>query len=116
MFILQTQKDKKEVLEAIDSINEDFLTLENKMTQLKITGTGQDPIRYPSRLVDRIAYLASVVAVSDFPPTDQALEVHKILQQRLAVYSSKLEELLKGKFAAFLELLSEHEVGIIITE
>jgi photosystem II stability/assembly factor-like uncharacterized protein len=114
--ILQTQKDKKEVLEAIDSMNDDFQTLENKMTQLKITRTGQDAIRFPSRLVERIAYLASVVAVSDFPPTDQALEVHKILQQRLADYSSELDELLKGKFAAFLELLSMYKVGLIITE
>jgi hypothetical protein len=114
--ILQTQKDKKEVLEAIDSMNDDFQTLENKMTQLKITRTGQDAIRFPSRLAERIAYLASVVAVSDFPPTDQALEVHKILQQRLADYSSELDELLNGKFATFLELLSVYKVGLIITE
>jgi len=70
--ILKTQKDKKkEVLAAIDSINKSFLTLENKMTQLKITGTGQDDVRYPAGLAERIGYLASVVAVSDFPPTDQ---------------------------------------------
>jgi hypothetical protein len=114
--ILQTQKDKKDVLEAIDSMNDDFTALENKMIQLKITNTGQDRIRYPSMLAARIAYLASVVAVSDFPPTDQAQEVHKILQQRLASYSSELDELLKGKFAAFLKLLSDHKVGAIITE
>ena len=86
------------------------------MIQLKITGTGQDNIRFPSMLASRIAYLASVVAVSDFPPTDQAQEVHKVLQQRLANYSSELDELLKGKFATFLKLLSDHKVEIIITE
>jgi len=114
--ILQTQKDKKEVLEAIDSMNDDFLAIEKKMIQLKITGTGQDSIRFPSMLASRIAYLASVVAVSDFPPTDQAQEVHTILQQRLTDYSSELDTLLKGKFAALLKLLSDHEVGLIITE
>jgi hypothetical protein len=114
--ILQTQKDKKEVLEAIDSMNDEFLAIEKKIIQLKITGTGQDNIRFPSMLASRIAYLASVVAVADFPPTDQAQEVHKILQQRLADYSSALDELLKGKFAAFLKLLSDHKVEIIVTD
>ncbi|NOY36212.1 MAG: sialidase [Chlorobi bacterium] len=114
--ILQTQKDKKDVLPAIDSINISFLNLENKLIQLKITGTGQDDIRYPSRLAESIAYLASVVAVSDFPPTDQDQEVHKILQQRLDHYSADLDKLLSGKFAAFLELLSDHNIGPIVSE
>ena len=114
--IIQTQKDKKEVLAAIDSVYDEFVALESKMIQLQTTGTGQDDVRFPARLAERLGYLASVVAVSDFPPTDQDVEVHKILQQRLADYSNELSGLIEGKFADFLVLLAEHKIGVIVVE
>ncbi len=114
--ILKPLKDKKEVLTAIDSIHNRFLSLENKMTQLKITGTGQDDIRYPAMLVERIAYLASTVAVSDFPPTDSDYEVNKILKGRLDEYTSGLEDLLNGEFSTFLKFLADHHIKPIVSE
>jgi hypothetical protein len=114
--ILKSQKDKKDVITAIDGIYDEFITLENKMIQLKITGTGQDDVRYPSRLAERLAYLASVVPVADFKPTDQDLELHKILQKRLSDYSSELDGLINGKFADFLKVLNENKVGVILVD
>ena len=114
--ILKTQKDKKEVIAAIDAIYEEFVKLEGKMIQLQITGTGQDDVRYPTMLAERIGYLASVVAVADFQPTDQHMEVHKILQVRKATYSKELEDLIDGKFADFVRVLEENKIGNIILE
>jgi len=114
--ILKTQKDKKEIIAAIDKIYDEFVALEGKMTQLQITGTGQDDVRYPSRLAERLAYLATVVPVADFKPTDQDAEVHKILQQRLSDYGKELGDLINGNFADFLKVLSEQNVGVIIVD
>jgi photosystem II stability/assembly factor-like uncharacterized protein len=114
--ILQAQKDKKNMIVAIDSIYHDFVTLENKMIQLQSTGTGQDDVRFPAQLAERIWYLASVVAVSDFKPTDQDKEVQEILQQRQINYNRELDELLEGKFAIFLKVLNAHKVSAIMVD
>ncbi len=114
--ILKPLKDKQEVVTVIDTIHDRFLNLENKMTQLMITGTGQDDIRYPAMLAERIAYLASVVAVSDFPPTDSDYEVNNILKKEVADDTEQLQTLLKGEFASFLKLLSDHNIAPIVSD
>jgi hypothetical protein len=114
--IIKIKKDKKVIIEAIDSIHKEFVDLEGKMTQLMITGTGQDDVRFPSMLAERIVYLASVVAVSDFPPTDEHLEVHKILQGRLETYGTELDTLINGKFKDFMQILAEKKIGAIVTD
>jgi len=86
------------------------------MTQLMITGTGQDDVRFPSMLAERIAYLASVVAVSDFPPTDEHMEVHKILQGRLQGYGVELDTLINGKFKDFMKVLNDQNIGAIVSD
>jgi len=114
--MLKSQKDKQEVITAVDEIHQKFVALEGKLTQLQITGTGQDDVRFPAMLAERIGYLASVVAVADFPPTDQHMEVHKILQDRLVTYGLELSALIEGEFAEFIKLLGDNNVSIIITD
>lgn len=113
--ILKIQKNKKEIIESIDSVNIALMTLEGRMIRLKVTGTGQDDVRFPAMLASRISYLASVVAVSDFPPTDQDQEVYKLLHDKLVSYNDELKELMHGKFAIFLNTLSAHKDGPVIT-
>jgi hypothetical protein len=113
---MKTLKDKKEVITAIDSMNEEFVVIESKMIQLLITGTGQDEVRFPTMLVERIAYLASVIAIADFPPTDQHMEVHKILQGRLVTYGSELDNLIEGKLNDFIKVLKDENINVIISD
>ncbi len=114
--IIKIKKDKKDIITAIDSIHQEFVTIESKMTQLMVTGTGQDNIRFPSMLLERIDYLASVVAVSDFPPTDEHIEVYKILKDRLVIYGAELDTLINGKFKDFMKILNEKNIGAIVVE
>lgn len=114
--MLATQKGKKKLIQATDSIEMKFLELENKMTQLKTTGTGQDDVRFPSMLAERIAYLASVVESADFPPTDEDLQVYAILKNRLSSISNELDGLLKGDFSNYLKLLADQKISIILTD
>jgi len=114
--ILKTQKNKRKIIESIDSVNTAFMTLEGKMIRLKVTGTGQDDVRFPAMLASRIRYLASAVAVSDFPPTDQDQEVYILLHGRLVKYSSELQTLMQGRFSTFLKVLSAHNIGPVIAD
>ena len=114
--ILKTQKDKKKIIQSVDSVNTVFMVLEGKMIRLKVTGTGQDDVRFPAMLASRMSHLASDVAVSDFPPTDQDQEVYILLHGRLVKYSGELQTLLQGRFSTFLKVLSAHNIGPVITD
>ena len=50
------------------------------MIRLTGTGTAQDGVRYPTRIVGRLRYLAGTVTTADFPPNDQQGEVHVVLE------------------------------------
>lgn len=103
----------KEVLSRISKTDSLLVEMESQMIQLKTTGTGQDMVRYPARLTERIDYLASAVASADFPPTDQHLEVYDLLHKRLLDQQSSYEEFMKGPFAEFLKMLKEKNVGAV---
>ncbi len=38
------------------------------------TGRGQDQLRFPSQLVEKLSHLADVVSLNDFAPTDQEID------------------------------------------
>ena len=57
-------EDIHKQLTLVDSA---ILEIENEMIQLKQTGTGQDNIRTPGKLLEKLSYLSSAVAVADFP-------------------------------------------------
>ncbi len=114
--MLNAQKDKQGIIHSIEVIDRAFLAVEGKMIRLKVTGTGQDDVRYPAKLAKRIGYLAAAVAVSDFLPTDQDNEVYQLLHNRLIKYGDELDGLMKGRFAAFMKELSANHIGPIITD
>lgn len=110
-----TKKDLKLVAD-LDTVHTAFLDVENKMTQLMYTGTGQDAVRYPARLAERIQYLAQTVPISDFAPADAYVEVHTLLKSRLAAAGEELEELKTSKLAQLMSKLSAAGIGTIISD
>ncbi|MDH3649881.1 MAG: hypothetical protein OEQ53_09365, partial [Saprospiraceae bacterium] len=113
-----TIKEKTEYTEvhaAIAPLDSVLLALEGKMIQLKFTGTGQDQVRYPAMLAERIDYLASTVSIGDFPPADSHLEVYALLKDRLSAYQQEFQHILDGPLEEFLGLLDNNEVKPIIS-
>jgi hypothetical protein len=68
-----------------------------------------------SRLARKFSYLANELAGSDFKPTDQQLEVQKLLEERLANCQRDIDALRQRDVAAFNELLRQHHVPHIVT-
>jgi hypothetical protein len=68
-----------------------------------------------AKLARKFSYLASQVVSSDFKPTNQQLEVKKLLEEWLATYEGQYDTLRTRDLAAFNELLRHRKVSHITT-
>jgi photosystem II stability/assembly factor-like uncharacterized protein len=100
-------RGQDDVLAAGSALQQKLIGVESQLIQLKLTGHGQDGVRYPSMLVGRLRYLAGAVASADFPPTDQDREVRDLLHQQLQAQRQALDSLVAGDVAAFNRTLAQ---------
>jgi photosystem II stability/assembly factor-like uncharacterized protein len=114
--VIEDRGGEDEVVAAADALDEKLIGVEENLIQMKLTGTGQDAIRWPQMLFGKIAYLAGAVGVADFRPTDQAREVHALLRGRLQSYQQEFDELLQTDVAEFNAMLGERGLGALLTE
>jgi hypothetical protein len=68
-----------------------------------------------SKLARKLSYLASELASSDFKPTNQQLEVQKLLEERLATFRGVFDSLRARDLSSLNELLRQRKVPHIIT-
>ena len=113
--VVADRDDAEELVAAADSLIDALVGVEENFIQLRVTGTGQDQVRWPAKLVERLGYLGSSTAIGDFAPSDPARQVHVVLQQELLVQQSALEELLRTQVAAFNQMLRERNVPQLIS-
>ena len=105
-------KDKKSTLkDDFSAISDKLIAFEGKLIQLKVTEQGQDMVRWPVKLAERIFYLASTVNTADFAPADPHVEVHEILKNRLNEYQTEFDKLMSEDLKGFIDLISEHGLG-----
>src|SRR6185436_1085614 len=81
---------------AADSLAEKALAVEEELTQLRITGRGQDLIRYPVRIAGRLVYLSNGIGGSDYAPTASHRAVYAELKSQLAATKLKYDGFLSG--------------------
>jgi photosystem II stability/assembly factor-like uncharacterized protein len=105
----------RDVRAAADSLERQAIAIEETVHQLLVTGRGQDNIRWPTKLLGRIAYLANGMASSDFAPTTQQGEVHDLLKEQIRTYRGQLDRFLSRDVAAFNQLLRQRNIAGVIT-
>jgi hypothetical protein len=88
------------------TLEQRLITVEEKLQDLRITGRGQDAVRWPVRIGGQLSYLAGGIASSDFAPTTQQRAVHRVLQEEMRATRAALEELMRTDVARFNALLS----------
>ena len=113
---LKKSKQNKELMTMVEKLELEFLEIEKLLIQLKITGTGQDGVRFPKMITEKLFYLANNIQISDFKPADSYIEVYKILKNRLNKISEKLNKLKEGRLEESLKILKDEGVEIIVTE
>ncbi len=94
-----------DVLRQADALNAKLIDLEMNLVDLRQTGTGQDGVRFGSKLISKLGYLGNGLGSNDFRPTDQQGEVQVILNTQLKQHLTALESLLGGDLAALNTLL-----------
>ncbi|MEO1051041.1 MAG: sialidase [Bacteroidota bacterium] len=96
---------------ALDSV---VTQVENQMIQLKHTGKGQDLIRLPGMLMEKLNYLANTIAIADFKPADQYVEVYEKLHAEWAEVQKTWEQVKKKDIASFDATMKEQKIGPLI--
>jgi len=100
---------------AADGIDRKLTDVEDNLIQRKLTGQGQDSVRWPPKLVSKIGYLARGVGDSDFGPTAQQREVQSLFEAQLSQLQQQFKLLLSRDLEDFNKLLRERNIGNIIS-
>ena len=94
----------KQLVEKAKKMKESLGTVEKALYQTK-NRSRQDPLNFPIRLNNKLGHLNSLVAIDDFPPTDQDVAVKNELtaqiNKELKTYNAVLDKELKEFNAAF---------------
>ena len=99
------------MLATVDST---VLEIENKMIQLMRTGRGQDGVRFPGMLLEKLSYLSSAVATSDFRPADQHQEVYATLHGRWENVRKEWEDCKQGPVSELVKMLQDNKIGPLL--
>jgi photosystem II stability/assembly factor-like uncharacterized protein len=94
-----------DVRTAGDSLDRKFMGVEQNIVDLRLTGRGQDEVRWPVKLGGQLSYLAGGIGSSDFTPTAQQKSVNEILVKQMRETRQALEQLMNKDLAAFNALL-----------
>src|SRR5437762_10781230 len=97
------------VRSAASELGGKLIGVEGKFLQLNATGRGQDNVRYPPMLVQKLIYLAGQVAQSDFPPTTQQQAVAQELHQQAQQYQQQFAQVM-ADVQRFNAMLREHDI------
>jgi hypothetical protein len=95
------------------ALEQKLIAIEGNLIELRATGRGQDGVRWGAKLLGKIAYLANGLASGDNRPTNQQLEVQKILEDRISEYRGLLDAAVKDG-ASFNDLLKRKNLPVIV--
>ena len=94
-----------EIRQAGDTLERKLMDVEGQLVDLRMTGRGQDEVRYPVRTAGQISWLAGGIGASDFTPTSQQREVQTILAKSIRDRRAALDRLLQRDLASFNGML-----------
>jgi hypothetical protein len=108
-------KDNPEMKPLMDKANEiekEISKIENELYQTK-NRSGQDPLNFPIKLSNKLAYVGSV-SNGDFKPTKQAKEVKEDMTQKINSELSKFEQVKSTLLPEFNKQVREKGMDAIM--
>ena len=114
--VLQDQGSAVDLIESAGNLDSALITIEEDLMQLRTTGTGQDGVRYPAKVLGKLRHLSNSVNSADFSPTDQHGEVHLVLREILMNARVRLDDLVEDDLANFNRILAERGLNPLISE
>jgi hypothetical protein len=108
--------DDTELKQAADELDKKIIASEGNLIELRTTGRGQDGVRWGSKLVQKLGYLAGGLASGDFKPTNQQLAVQKELEDRLKTWQGQLGDVLNRDLGTFNDMLRRKNLPGVMTQ
>jgi len=107
----------KAVRMGTDDLDTAIVSVESRLFNMTSTGRGQDMLRTPNQMIEKLLHVADVVSLGDFPPTDQALELMGQLTKQIRGYQDQLKQIVDIKVAAFNRTLRDRGMtgGVVVT-
>ena len=110
-----SKNDYATIKVAVDGLDIKLIDIEEQLIQRKLTGQGQDGVRWPARLLTKIGYLANGLSGSDFGPTSQQREVQALFAQQLSSLRKRLDDVLSKDLESFNKLLMDRGIKNVLT-
>jgi photosystem II stability/assembly factor-like uncharacterized protein len=104
------------VRRAADSLQRELIDVEMHLVELRLTGGGQDGVRFAAKLISKLGYLANGIASSDYRPTNQHGEVQQLLHEQLQGHLAVIEGLLTKGVDGFNALLKQRGVPNVLVK
>jgi len=101
------------IKKAAEEVNSQLMAVEMNLIDLRLTG-GQDGVRYASKLIGKLNYLANGLASGDFKPTDQQLEVQKLIEGQFKDVRTQVDGLRSRIVSGFNDQLKNKNLPIIV--
>jgi hypothetical protein len=114
MWRTMTPNAPADVKAAADDLEKQLVELESRQVNLTATGRGQDFLRTPSQMIDKLIHLSDVVSYADFAPTDSQIEVEAKLAQAVAHDREQMDGILARTLASFNAMLRDRQLGAIV--
>ncbi len=103
-----------EVAENVMAVDSAVTSVENQIIQLKHTGKGQDVIRLPGMLMEKLSYLAGTIAIADFKPADQYIEVYEKLHEEWLGVKKSWNQVKDNDLSSLNGMMMENKIGPLI--
>lgn len=87
--------------------------MQMEMVDLRLTGQGQDGVRFGAPLLQKLGYVSGGISVADFPPTNQEGEVKVLLNGMLNEYIERLDEYVSDEVNELNQMLRARGLVII---
>jgi photosystem II stability/assembly factor-like uncharacterized protein len=112
---LGTDSATAAVRAAADSMDRKLEAVEEQLYQTRVTGRGQDILRWPFKISEQLIYLAQSLTGSDYAPTQQHVEVATLLRQQLQRVKAQYDRVLGVELEAFRQFLRSRNVPNVIS-
>ncbi len=109
-----SSRDYAAIKQAATDLDKKLIDVEDNLIQRRLTGQGQDTVRWPPKLISKINYLTNGIGGGDFQPTTQQREVKAMFEEQLATHRRRLDEILSKDLDSFNKLLRDRGIQNVI--
>jgi DNA-binding transcriptional MerR regulator len=110
-----THRDDKRVADAAKALTQKLTAVEEELYQTK-NRASEDPLNFPIKLNNKLAYVMGVVESSDTPPTQQSYMVYEEMASKTNAEIKSLNTVLTTDLAAFNKLIHDQNVPAVVAK